>query len=109
MSAPGTTDSPTGFTAIGVHKVGLGEAGRTINGVVFPVGAGEMAEFDDREAGYERVEIPPQMLQPVSWLAVPSEGRIWMYVPTGQRRGGDAGQFSPIAPSRSSSPTSTWS
>ena len=27
-----------------------------------------------------------RMLQPVSWLAVPSEGRIWMYVPTGQRR-----------------------
>ena len=83
--------SPTGFTAMGVRKVGVGEAGRTINGVVYPVGGGDMAEFDDREAGYDRVEIPPRMLQPVSWLAVPSEGRIWMYVPTGQRRGGDAG------------------
>ena len=80
--------SPTGFTAMGVRKVGVGEAGRTINGVVYPVGAGDMAEFDDREAGYDRVEIPPRMLQPVSWLAVPSEGRIWMYVPTGQRTGG---------------------
>ena len=79
--------SPTGFTAMGVRKVGVGEAGRTINGVVYPVDAADMAEFDDREAGYDRVEIPARMLQPVSWLAVPSEGPVWMYCPDGPAPG----------------------
>jgi hypothetical protein len=87
--------SPTGFTALGVRKADAGGAGRTINGVVYPVDADDMAEFDAREAGYVRVEIPHRMLQPVSWLAVPREGRIWMYVPTGQERGGGVARSGP--------------
>ena len=59
--------SPTGFTAMGLRKVGAGEAGRTINGAVYPIDAADMAKFDDREAGYDRIEIPAGMLQPVSW------------------------------------------
>jgi hypothetical protein len=73
--------SPTGFTALGLRKVGPGESGRTINGVLYAVDAHDMAEFDAREHGYARVHVPQAALQPVSWLAVPSHGQIWTYVP----------------------------
>jgi cation transport regulator ChaC len=73
--------SPTGFTALGVHKVVPHRRGRTVNGVVYPVTAADLAAFDARELGYTRIEIPAQMLQPVSWLAVPEAGRIWTYLP----------------------------
>ena len=73
--------SPTGFTALGVHKVAPHRPGRTINGVIHPVGAADLAAFDARELGYARIEVPAGMLQPVSWLAVPQDGRIWMYLP----------------------------
>lgn len=73
--------SPTGFTALGLRKVGPGETGRTVNGVLYAVDAHDMAEFDAREHGYARVHVPQTALQPVSWLAVPSHGQIWTYVP----------------------------
>jgi cation transport regulator ChaC len=63
----GWTDrSPTGFTALGVHKVSPHRKGRTVNGVIYPVSATEMPAFDARELGYVRIEVPPAMLQPVS-------------------------------------------
>ena len=51
---------------MGLRKVGAGEAGRTINGVVYPVDSADIAKFDDREARYDRIEIPARTPQPVA-------------------------------------------
>jgi hypothetical protein len=73
--------SPSGFIALGLRRAGPGETGMTINGVVYPVEGTDMSAFDAREKGYIRVEVPRQDLEAVSWQAIPSEGKIWAYVP----------------------------
>jgi cation transport regulator ChaC len=73
--------SPTGLTALGLHKVTLHRKGRTVNGVIYPVTASEVAAYDARELGYARIKVSPTMLQAVSWIAVPNDCRIWVYVP----------------------------
>lgn len=75
--------SPTGFTALGLRRVTAGEAGSTINGVLYPVEEDEMSAFDARETGYRRVEVPREEIEPVSWQAIPSQGRVWVYAPEG--------------------------
>ena len=41
----------------GVLQVRDGEKGASINGVLFPAPS-DMSEFDKRENGYQRVEVP---------------------------------------------------
>ena len=50
----------------GVLQVRDGEKGASINGVLFPAPS-DMSEFDKRENGYQRVEVPrPRELPPAS-------------------------------------------
>ena len=75
--------SLSGFTALGVRKAGPGEAGSTINGVLYAVEGDDMAKYDLREAGYARVEVPREDIEALSWRRLPESGAIWIYVPVG--------------------------
>jgi hypothetical protein len=73
--------APSGFTALGLRRPGAGEDTTTINGVLYPVQGNDMAAFDAREAGYERVEVPRADIEALSWERLPELGQIWVYVP----------------------------
>jgi hypothetical protein len=73
--------SPSGFTALGLCKAVPGEAGATINGVVYPVVGEDISKFDLREEGYIRAEVPMNLIESVGWQRLPERGRIWVYVP----------------------------
>jgi hypothetical protein len=73
--------SRSGFTALGLRRPEPGEEASTINGVVYPVAGNDMAAFDAREAGYVRVEVPPDKVEAVSWERLPEIGKIWVYIP----------------------------
>jgi len=66
--------------ALGLRKTGPGEAGSTINGVIFPVSEG-LASFDERENGYQRVEVPRHMIELLSWQTLPADCHVYVYVP----------------------------
>jgi hypothetical protein len=87
--------SPSGFTALGLRRPDRGEAAMTINGVLYPVEGDDMSAFDRREKGYVRVEVPREDIEAVSWQGLPSQGRIWVYVP--DRPGQPPGQDLPPA------------
>src|SRR5206468_561651 len=70
----------------GLRRPAPGEKAMTINGVLYPVEGEDMAAFDAREAGYARVEIPPDQIEAVSWQRLPEQGRIWVYVPVAEGR-----------------------
>jgi len=76
-----TIRSPSGFTALGLRRLGAGENGMSINGVLYPVQGNDMAAFDAREEGYQRVEVPPDKIEAVSWQRLPEQGKIWVYIP----------------------------
>jgi hypothetical protein len=73
--------SPSGFTALGLRRPGPGENAMTINGVLYPVEGNDMSAFDAREKGYLRVEVPRQDIEAISWQGLPSQGKIWIYIP----------------------------
>lgn len=73
--------SSSGFTALGLRLAVPGEAPSSINGVVFPVDAESLPRFDRRESGYDRVVVPREMIEGVSWQGLPPDGVIWAYVP----------------------------
>jgi hypothetical protein len=73
--------SPSGFTALGLRKLRPGEAGRTINGVLYPVEGADMTKFDGREKGYVRIEAPLSEIEAVGWQPLPEAGHVWAYVP----------------------------
>src|SRR3954447_4503438 len=73
--------SRSGFTARGLRRARPGEAGMTINGILYPAEGTDMSAFDARETGYVRVEVPHPQIEAVSWQAIPADGRIWAYVP----------------------------
>jgi len=66
--------------ALGLRKVEPGEAGSTINGVIFPA-PDDLADFDRRENGYQRVQVPREMVQLLSWQCLPEQAKIFVYVP----------------------------
>lgn len=75
-------DRAAGFTALGLRQRAEDEAPSSINGVVFPVrDAAELAAFDRREAGYDRVELDAVHLEAIGWQGLPRIGRVWIYVP----------------------------
>jgi hypothetical protein len=62
--------SATGFTALGLAKrseYARDELPTSVNGVLFPVSAAQLAAFDTREVGYRRELVPL-----AAWLALPS-------------------------------------
>ena len=81
MSAPGTTVRHSGFTALGLRKLDAGQIGHTINGVLYPVEGPDMSNFDVREKGYVRVEVPLTEIEAVGWQRLPEAAHIWTYVP----------------------------
>ncbi|WP_245454157.1 gamma-glutamylcyclotransferase family protein [Aquabacter cavernae] len=83
-----------GFTALGLRPLKAGEAGWSINGVVFPVEPAVLPRFDRRESGYDRVAVPRALIEGVSWEGLPQGGTIWAYVP---RRRPGAGE-EPLLP-----------
>ncbi|MDF2762537.1 MAG: gamma-glutamylcyclotransferase [Thermomicrobiales bacterium] len=76
-----TIRSPSGFTALGLRRRGADESGQSINGVLYPVEGNDMAAFDAREEGYQRVEVPLDQIQAMSWQRLPEHGKIWVYIP----------------------------
>lgn len=71
------------ITALGLEKTEKG-CGRAINGVVTPVTSkAGMEALDEREVGYERVEVTSDRLESVGWSRIPSDARVWLYVPKG--------------------------
>lgn len=73
--------APSGFTAPGLRRAGPREHAMTINGVVYAIEGEDMSSFDALEKGYVRVEIPHEDIEALSWQGLPSDGRIWVYVP----------------------------
>jgi len=71
----------SGFTALGLRNRRPDEDKSTINGVVFPVDAESLPRFDRRESGYDRVAVPRDMIEPLSWRGLPGTGTVWTYVP----------------------------
>jgi hypothetical protein len=70
-----TIRSPSGFTALGLRRLGAGENGMSINGVLYPVQGNDMAAFDAREEGYQRVDVPLDKIEAVSWQRLPEQGK----------------------------------
>lgn len=82
---PWRAESPTAqICALGLRKVGPDEQGSTINGVIFPA-PDDLTAFDAREAGYQRVEVPREMVELLSWQELPNEARVFIYVPYAPR------------------------
>ena len=71
------------LTALGVRRPLEGESAHDINGVVYPVDGTDMAAVDEREDGYNRVEIPWAYVRQLSWKSLPDPAActLWMYVP----------------------------
>lgn len=73
--------SPTAqICALGLRRVEIGEIGSTINGVIFPA-PDDLSEFDKRENGYQRVQVPRDMLELIGWQTLPRDACIYVYVP----------------------------
>lgn len=61
-------------TAVGAIE----SAGSQCNGVIFPVNNENLAKFDCREVGYDRILLPAERFtMPAS---IPPDGKIWTYV-----------------------------
>lgn len=73
--------SASGFTALGLRKIEAGQIGHTINGVLYPVEGADMSNFDVREKGYVRIEVPITEIEAVGWQRLPEAAHIWTYVP----------------------------
>ncbi|MCZ6787253.1 MAG: gamma-glutamylcyclotransferase, partial [Planctomycetota bacterium] len=88
--------APSGFTALGLRPVKSGEAGIPINGVIYRV-EGAMEAFDEREEGYDRLEVTRDKIEALFESALPpASAKIWVYVPQPAR----PGQPGPQLPSR---------
>jgi hypothetical protein len=75
------------WTALGLRKPNAGESASSINGVLYPVDAADLAKFDKREGGYQRVEVRPSQIEAVGWEPLPAAGHFWIYVPRAVAQG----------------------
>ncbi|KAK3249716.1 hypothetical protein CYMTET_40866 [Cymbomonas tetramitiformis] len=66
--------------ALGLRRCQPNEKGSSINGVLFPA-PDDLTEFDKRENGYQRVVVPRDMIELLSWQELPSRANIFVYVP----------------------------
>ena len=88
--------SNTGFTALGIRRVDEDddtlEVASDINGVLFRIKHSMLGDFDRREIGYDRVEIPfdclefPVVTEPVDCIDLAqisphNNAKFWIYVP----------------------------
>ena len=81
VRVPAAAEASTAqICALGLRKVRPGEKGAAINGVLF-AGPEDMSEFDKRENGYMRVEVPMEMVELLSWHELPSGATVSCYVP----------------------------
>ena len=71
--------SHVGFTALGLRKQKPEESGVTINGVLYEAKGDDMTKFDQREAGYVRIEVPISQVEAVGWQRLPETGHLWIY------------------------------
>lgn len=72
------------LTALGLAKVHDPTKRTTINGIIYPVNDVHLIDLDEREEGYDRVEVPTDMIQTVNWQKLPDhEYTIWIYIPKG--------------------------
>ncbi|GAX23896.1 hypothetical protein FisN_20Hh102 [Fistulifera solaris] len=93
--------SATGFTALGILK--SDESVHVMNGVLFKIPDSVIADFDRREVGYDRIEIPqdciellapechenPQLVHEFGGMPK----KVWIYVP---QEGQDADENHPL-------------
>lgn len=79
-----------GFTALGVVATENEHEASDINGVLYQVAKEEMPNFDRREVGYKKVEVPLKFLKFQPDLVGPTAqttfdfgptDKIWLYVP----------------------------
>jgi len=66
--------------ALGLRRAQEGERGATINGVLFPA-PDDMNAFDRRENGYQRVQVPREHVELLSWQTLPQDADVYLYVP----------------------------
>lgn len=78
------------LTALGLRRVRAGQKGRSINGVCTPIvaSAGKKdaqlpQEVLDREVGYTPVPIESKHVTALSWLRLPKDSFVWIFVPNG--------------------------
>ena len=98
ISGAGTTARHPGLRHSVCVDRNLGENASTINGVLYPTKGNDMAAFDAREAGYVRVEVPPDEIEALSWERLPETGKIWVYVPDAAGNPPGVGLPNPSAP-----------
>ncbi len=48
--------------------------------MIFPA-PDDLTAFDERENGYQRVAVPLECVALLSWQALPSGAKVWVYVP----------------------------
>ena len=82
--------SSTGFTALGVTECTHSSEASDINGVVFQVPRSEIPNWDRREVGYKKVEVPLELLEFHSDIpglnqqtkfSFGRNEKVWLYVP----------------------------
>ena len=82
--------SDTGFTALGVSRAEREGDSCDINGVLFRIPPSEMENFDRREAGYERIAIPLDVIifhpelrgtHSQTQFQITNSDRLWIYIP----------------------------
>jgi hypothetical protein len=77
--------STANICALGLRKISPGEKGSTINGVIFPA-SNDMTSFDQRENGYQRVEVPLEDVEILSTSTqLPANAKMFIYVPYAPR------------------------
>lgn len=68
------------FTALGLEKTNTNNR-TTINGIIYPVN-NNISNFDVREDGYIRINIPIHMIQAMGWIELPKhQYKVWTYIP----------------------------
>lgn len=68
------------FTALGLEKTNKHNR-TTINGIIYPVNS-NITNFDNREDGYIRKNIPIHMIETLGWINLPKHHyRVWTYIP----------------------------
>lgn len=88
-----------GWTALGLAEAAAGRPAAAINGVLFPVDEVSLPRFDRRESGYDRVAVPNGMVASLSWLRLPEQGTIWIYVPKAGEKAPEPDAAHPIVQS----------
>jgi hypothetical protein len=49
--------------------------------VLYPAEGADRSQFDEREEGYVKVEVPMSQIEAVGWQRLPETGHFWIYVP----------------------------